>query len=94
MIVPRGARCPPEIEALWKPGQGYAICWELVSQKPPRRWSPEAKGRVRRRNLQRRLERKYPLFVEMFIADELARRPSYFDGESQAFQREIAISVE
>lgn len=82
MIVPRGARCPSEIEALWRPGEGYAICWELVSQKPPRRWSAEAKARARRRNLRRRLERRYPLFAEMFIAEELARRPSYFGGQT------------
>jgi hypothetical protein len=43
--------------ALWKPGQGYAICFDFLSSKPVRRWSKEAKASVRRRNLRRRLER-------------------------------------
>jgi hypothetical protein len=84
MIVPRGEKCPPEIMALWVPGAGYAVCWELVTQRPIRRWSPEAKAAARLRNLRQRMERKFPLFAEGFIADELARRPGYFSAEQIA----------
>ncbi|WP_205315989.1 theronine dehydrogenase [Ochrobactrum sp. 3-3] len=80
-VVPMGSKCPPEIMALWRPGQGYAICFDFLSSKPVRRWSKEAKASVRRRNLRRRLERRFPLFAQMFAEAELAKRPAYFDGE-------------
>lgn len=81
MLVQRGAPCPAEVMAQWVAGAGYVICWELVTQKPIRRWSKAAKGRVRRTNLRRRLERKFPLLAEIFIAEALASRPGYYDGE-------------
>lgn len=81
MIVDRGQPCPPEIMELWRPGAGYAISWELVTQRPIRRWSKAAKAAARMRNLRRRMERKFPLFAETFIADELERRPQYFAAE-------------
>ena len=82
MLVPRlaGHRCPPELLEKWSPGCGYAVCFELVTQRPIRRWSAEAKAKARRRNLRARLERRLPLFAEILIADELQRRPSYFAG--------------
>lgn len=81
MIVVRGEPCPAEIMALWVPGAGYSIGWELVTQKPLKRWSQAAKAKARMRNLRHRMERKYPLFAETFIADEIARRPQYFAAE-------------
>lgn len=81
MLVPRGAPCPVEIMDLWVPGGGYCVSWELVTQKPIRRWSTEAKARTRRRNLRKRLEKKVPLFADQFEAEELARRPGYFAAE-------------
>jgi hypothetical protein len=81
MLVPRGAPCPEEIMALWTPGGGYSIGWELVTQKPIRRWSAEAKAKARRRNLRRRLEKKVPLFADMFEQAELDSRPNYFAGD-------------
>ncbi|PTV93557.1 hypothetical protein C8J27_1143 [Rhodobacter aestuarii] len=66
----------------YAPGTGWTIGWECIEQRPVRRWSTEAKGRVRHQNLRRRIEKRFPLFAEMFIADELARRPQYFRGEA------------
>lgn len=91
VLVPRGERCPAEVMQHWTPGCGYAVRWELVTQKPIRRWSTEAKARTRRRNLRARLERRVPLFAEMFIAEEMERRPSYFAGGDEDFRnREVA----
>lgn len=81
ILVPRGEPCPKEIMDLFVPGSGYSIGWELVTQKPIRRWSREAKARARLRNLRRRIEKRYPLFAEAFIQDELQRRPAYFAAE-------------
>jgi hypothetical protein len=84
ILVPRGERCPAEIMELWVPGAGYSIGWELVTQQPIRRWSREAKSRARMRNLRQRMERKFPLFAETFIRDELERRPAYYAAEDGA----------
>lgn len=81
MLVPRGDPCPPEILALWVAGAGYSIGWELVSQRPIRRWSGEAKARMRQRNLRRRMEKKYPLFAEEFINAEMERRAKYYAAD-------------
>jgi hypothetical protein len=78
ILVQRGDPCPPEIMEIFVPGSGYSIGWELVTQKPIRRFSREARARIRRRNLERRIQRKFPMFAEEFIARELAARPDYF----------------
>lgn len=78
---------PEEIEKIsgpgteYAPGTGWTIGWEPIEQRPIRRWSGEAKARVRQANLRRRIEKQFPLFAEMFIADELQRRPQYFGIE-------------
>ena len=61
------------------PGSGWASCIYSVDRRPVRRWSPERKAEARRANLQRRIETKLPLFAELLVAEELARRPDYFD---------------
>ena len=72
---------PAEITARWRPGTGYAVfCQPLLPDSKQRRWSREAKARVRRANLLRRLERKIPLFAADLHAAEIAARPAYFDG--------------
>lgn len=78
LLVPRGAPCPQEIMDIFVPGSGYSIGWELVTQKPIRRWSPQAKARARVRNLRTRMEKKFPLFAEMFIEKELQQRAAYY----------------
>ena len=65
----------------YKPGSGWSIGWECIEQRPIKRWSPEARARVRQNNLRRRMEKKYPLFAEDFIAAEMNKRPRYFQGD-------------
>jgi hypothetical protein len=64
------------------PGAGWAIKVG-VSRPPASRWSDEAKSRVRRANLRRRLDNAVPLFAELFYTEELERRPDYFAGRSE-----------
>lgn len=81
--VPPGDPCPAAVEALWKPGAGYVISIDF--QQPEgamRRWSKEAKARVRQRNLAARLQRQAPLFADELFARETARRPAYYAGET------------
>ena len=69
---------PPEILELWQPGTGYSVFCQPLAQRPSRRWSPRAKARVRRLNLERRLRRKYPLFADDFYQSQIAARPEYY----------------
>lgn len=62
----------------FKPGSGWTVAFTTVQTEPPRRWSAEAKGRVRRRNLRWRLERKCPLFAELLYREALAQRPAHY----------------
>lgn len=74
---------PQEIHDLWHemgPGSGWSIGWERIDQHPIRRWSPEAKAKVRKGNLRKRIEKKFPLFAEDFIAAEMAARPDYYEA--------------
>ena len=74
---------PSEIEQAWRemgPGSGWSIGWEMIEQRPVKRWSPEAKARVRQSNLRKRMEMKFPLFAADFVAAELAARPDYYEA--------------
>lgn len=72
---------PAELLEVWKPGTGYVVRCQPLEHRAPRRWSREAKARVRRLNLQRRLERKVPLFADLFYAQQLAANPAYYAAE-------------
>lgn len=80
-VVRAGEPCPPEVEALWRPGTGYSISVDFLDTEPIKRWPPERKAAVRRKRLEARLKKKIPLFVEEFMARELAARPAYFEGQ-------------
>jgi len=68
--------------------RGYALCWSR-HEPPPKRWSQEARAKVRRSSLERRAKARYPLFADQIIERELADRPDYYAGfKDTAFQEE------
>jgi len=72
--------CPPGIQELKETlgyGSGWFICFSWT-RKEGTKWSLEAKQRVRRSRLQRRIERKYPMFAEEFIQEAYKRKPEYY----------------
>ncbi len=74
---------PPEIAELWRPGTGYAVCIDFLNpDKPPRRWSTEAKGRNRQKRMRERIEKAAPLFAEELIERALTQRPDYYAGQN------------
>jgi len=76
----RGERTPPEwFRELHKIGDGYCIGVQHISP-PPRQLPRETLASVRRKRLRRRIEKKYPLFAEQMIAEEMAKKPAYYDG--------------
>lgn len=60
---------------------GYNICWTWRwVNRPDRSWPPERKAAMRQRRLRERMEKRYPMFAERFIAEELAKFPAYYAG--------------
>lgn len=81
--VPPGAPCPAAVAALWRSGAGYVISIDFQQpESATRRWSKEAKARVRQRNLFGRLQRHVPLFADELFSRETAQRPAYYAGET------------
>lgn len=61
-------------------GSGWACGWAPVYTEEPKRWKPERKATARRQNLRKRLDKKFPLFADLFEVQEIERRPDYFDA--------------
>lgn len=61
---------------------------------PPASQSNEQRARHRMRNLRQRMERRYPLFAEQMIAEEIARKPAYFRGERENAAEYEALMAE
>ena len=80
------------------PGCGWVIGWQACLP-PPRRFSTEALGRVRRGHLERRVRRQIgPLFADEVIAAELAKKPGYYAGTehrpADRLQQDVAVTTE
>ena len=80
--VEAGQVTPDSVMSLWVAGGGYAVCVDFLWDKPIKRWSDERKAYVRRRNLEKRINRKAPLFADELIERELIARPDYYRGKS------------
>lgn len=78
-------RPPAEIlAAVGTPGTGYHLSWSAIL--PPRKqWSREARARNRVRRLRERMERKYPLFAEVFIQERLDQNPDYYAARDPVY---------
>jgi len=76
---PWGHTCPPELADLHQLGDGYSLNVTFVS-KPPRMLPQQTLASIRLKRLRRRVEKKYPLFAEQIIADEIACKPDYYAG--------------
>ncbi len=77
--------CPPEFEAacqrLHTLGDGYWVSFGMLEpRRKNREWSRERKAACRRQKLEQRIKRKYPLFADQLIQEEIAKKPDYFDG--------------
>jgi hypothetical protein len=60
-------------------GDGYCISITAICT-PTRQISAEALASVRRMRLERRMRKKYPLFADQMIQEELAAKPDFYAG--------------
>ncbi len=79
---------PPEIEAVFQFGDGYGATITFINE-PPKQMSQEALTSIRQKRIRRRIEKKYPLFAEEMIAEEIALNPDYFNGITRADLQEL-----
>jgi hypothetical protein len=73
----QGARLPAEIEKLHELGDGYTVAVAAILPEP-KRWTPERKFAYRRRMLENRMRKKYPMFSDQYIQEVLTKKPAYF----------------
>ncbi len=72
-------QCPQEMHEAWEEMReyGYCVSWHLDA--PPARTLPLAsKQRIRRRNLWKRMLKKYPMFAEDFYRQGVEAKPDYY----------------
>ena len=72
--------CPPAIQEL-KERLGYGSDWVICFSwaiKEGTKWSLEAKQRVRRSRLRKRLEKKWPMFADQFFQEVIQRKPDHY----------------
>ena len=96
VFIPNGVRnrCPPEIESQHVLGSGYAVCCRAVV-KPIKRRTPEQLALTRQARLRNRMTKQWPLLAEVFIAEELAKRPDYYlEGKSSREDEREAVLAE
>lgn len=74
-----GARCPAEIDECWQEMRPYGYAVRVVYDAPPARRLPlESKQRIRRRNVWKRMLKKYPMFCSDFYAEKIQSNPEHY----------------
>ena len=71
--------CPLKILSQYVIGEGYQFEIRHIS-KPTRQITKETLASIRRKRLVRKINKKYPLFADEFIADELEKKQNYYEG--------------
>jgi hypothetical protein len=74
------SQVPAELRALNVTlGGGYSLTITHIGE-PPKRLGQAALASVRRKRLERRVRAKAPMFADQFIAQELEKKPEYYNG--------------
>lgn len=61
-------------------GGGYGPTVRCVEAPSGRRLSKAALASSRKKRLQKKLEKKYPLFAGQLVEQEMAKKPDYYEG--------------
>lgn len=70
---------PEEFNGLASLGSGYNFTIRHI-EEPPKQLSKETLSKIRKNRLQKRIEKKYPLFADQIIESEMNSNPEYFEG--------------
>lgn len=71
--------CPVEIDECWQEMREYGYGVSVFKVHLPARELPLAsKQRIRRRNVWKRMLKKYPLFVEDFYRERIQAQPAHY----------------
>lgn len=89
-VLPRGVQ-PEEINRAHVLGSSYGIHFQSMDQTPPRQLSLEAKQRIRRKAVARRIEKAAPLFVAS-LPNRLCR-PSQSILARRSRAEEITLTI-
>lgn len=87
----------PEERTLFEVSQALGVHANTVVRtpsRPPRSQSNEQRAKLRLGLLRRRMERRYPLFAEQLVAEEVARKPAYYRGERMNQEQYDAVMVQ
>ena len=76
---PYAIHCPPEIEALKVLGDGWGMVHQVLAREV-RKLPVETLARIRRKRLERRMRRRYPLLADLMIEEEVGKKPEYYAG--------------
>ena len=81
-----------------KPPMGFCVSWGWVSLKESKEWSQQTKSKVRTQKMIARITKKYPMFADEFIQDELSLKSDYYAGldpkEQVDFKKQIKLDNE
>jgi hypothetical protein len=70
----------------------WVPAWSAI-HPPTREMSQAARASIRRKRMEKRMQKKYPLFAKDFIRAELERRPQYFSGEGDPAVEQLRQEV-
>jgi len=76
-----GRAFPAELASLHQLGDGY-FCTTTAICTPHKSLTKESLAEVRLKRLKRRIQKKYPLFADQFIAEAIENKPEYYAGET------------
>lgn len=76
-------KCPPLLAAMTTPGDGWSLVWQAVASDP-KPLSQETLAKVRRKRIERKAQAKYPLFADQIVAEEITKKPDYYQGITDA----------
>lgn len=73
-------------------GGGYSIYWQPV-YLPREASDPEKLVKIRKERLKKRITKKYPLFAEQFIEEELKKKKNYYEGSLDTKEEQEKASI-
>jgi hypothetical protein len=87
------ARKPPDVfDELHTLGDGYSHIYSFISPRI-KELPPDKLASVRKKRIARRVQKKYPMFAEQFLAEEIAKNPEYYDGVTRSDLKEVRDKV-